>query len=319
MRVRAPGKLVLSGAYAVLEGAPALVAAVDRYATAESGRAPTHVSAEVAEAVRRGLLAEPPWVDAAALRAPAGEGTRKLGLGSSAAILVAALGTARLARGEEEDQLGERLVEDALAVHRAAQGGGSGVDVAAACLGGVLRCQLDGGGAATGGEPCLPVAPAARPLTTARHDLPAGVHLQAYQCPVAAATAPMVAAVARLAADQPETYREVMRTLGGHAAAAVAASSPEALVAAIAGQVEGLAALGRLASIPIVTAEVAELDVLARREGACFCPSGAGGGDVAFWVGQQLPSRRFATAAQGRGMAVLPLGLGARGVHRAAL
>ena len=35
MRARAPGKLVLSGAYAVLEGAPALVAAVDRYAVAD--------------------------------------------------------------------------------------------------------------------------------------------------------------------------------------------------------------------------------------------------------------------------------------------
>ena len=32
---RAPGKVVLSGAYAVLEGAPALVAAVDRYVVAD--------------------------------------------------------------------------------------------------------------------------------------------------------------------------------------------------------------------------------------------------------------------------------------------
>ena len=41
MRARAPGKLVLSGAYAVLEGAPALVAAVDRYALADSERSAT--------------------------------------------------------------------------------------------------------------------------------------------------------------------------------------------------------------------------------------------------------------------------------------
>ena len=34
MIARAPGKLVLSGAYAVLEGAPALVCAVDRYVVA---------------------------------------------------------------------------------------------------------------------------------------------------------------------------------------------------------------------------------------------------------------------------------------------
>jgi len=35
---RAPGKLVLSGAYAVLSGAPALVVAVDRYVVADSAR-----------------------------------------------------------------------------------------------------------------------------------------------------------------------------------------------------------------------------------------------------------------------------------------
>ena len=40
MRARAPGKLVLSGAYSVLEGAPALVAAVDRYALADDAREP---------------------------------------------------------------------------------------------------------------------------------------------------------------------------------------------------------------------------------------------------------------------------------------
>ena len=35
---RAPGKLVLTGAYAVLEGAPAIVVAVDRYAVADASR-----------------------------------------------------------------------------------------------------------------------------------------------------------------------------------------------------------------------------------------------------------------------------------------
>ena len=37
-RARAPGKVVLSGAYAVLSGAPAIVAAVSRYVTADSAR-----------------------------------------------------------------------------------------------------------------------------------------------------------------------------------------------------------------------------------------------------------------------------------------
>src|SRR6185437_2901148 len=86
---RAPGKLVLSGAYAVLEGAPCLVAAVDRYAVADASRPATFVTDEVRCAVAAGALARPPWFDASALRESAPDGTsRKLGLGSSAAILV---------------------------------------------------------------------------------------------------------------------------------------------------------------------------------------------------------------------------------------
>ncbi len=38
MIARAPGKIVISGAYAVREGAPAIVAAVDRYAVADGAR-----------------------------------------------------------------------------------------------------------------------------------------------------------------------------------------------------------------------------------------------------------------------------------------
>jgi phosphomevalonate kinase len=57
MIARAPGKLVLSGAYAVLEGAPALVAAIDRYAVADASRPTLRVTPEVREAlVRRGAL-----------------------------------------------------------------------------------------------------------------------------------------------------------------------------------------------------------------------------------------------------------------------
>ena len=42
-----PGKLVLTGAYAVLEGAPAIVVAVDRYAVADTSRAAASPPAEV--------------------------------------------------------------------------------------------------------------------------------------------------------------------------------------------------------------------------------------------------------------------------------
>jgi mevalonate kinase len=85
MKAKAPGKVVLSGAYAVLEGSPCIVTAVDRYVTADATRPAQHIAAEVREA-----MAPPfPHIDASELRA---EG-RKLGLGSSAAIVVASLAT----------------------------------------------------------------------------------------------------------------------------------------------------------------------------------------------------------------------------------
>ncbi|MBM4364466.1 MAG: phosphomevalonate kinase, partial [Deltaproteobacteria bacterium] len=82
MIARAPGKLVLSGAYAVLEGAPAIVTAVDRWVTADTGRPADRLTPEVSAALA-GRTA--PWFDAGPLR----DGEQKLGLGSSAAILVA--------------------------------------------------------------------------------------------------------------------------------------------------------------------------------------------------------------------------------------
>ncbi|MDP9002088.1 MAG: hypothetical protein M3O46_18505, partial [Myxococcota bacterium] len=51
MRAIAPGKLLLTGAYAVLEGAPAIVAAIDRYAVADASRADQRPSAEVRAAL----------------------------------------------------------------------------------------------------------------------------------------------------------------------------------------------------------------------------------------------------------------------------
>jgi len=120
MIARAPGKVVLSGAYAVLEGAPALVAAIDRYAVADTGREATRVTPEVREALARRSDGKAPWFDASELRDDSGE--RKLGLGSSAAILVASLGALELAVCAEarDDELALRVMPAALAAHRAA-------------------------------------------------------------------------------------------------------------------------------------------------------------------------------------------------------
>ncbi|MFT4978542.1 MAG: phosphomevalonate kinase [Myxococcota bacterium] len=124
--VRAPGKLVLLGEYAVLDGAPALVIAIDR-----------GVRCEIVE----GNGIETPdgdtrFVAPALINAPQAlyrfsswnpvDLPGKPGFGGSAAACVAAC----VAAG--------RPASDAFAIHHAVQGGGSGIDIAASIHGGAL-------------------------------------------------------------------------------------------------------------------------------------------------------------------------------------
>jgi phosphomevalonate kinase len=108
-RAAAPGKLVLAGAYAVLEGAPAIVCAVDRcaYAFDGEGRSTREVEAAFPEGA--------PAVDVSELESDG----KKLGLGSSAAALVAALALRATQRGEDVSSASVRraIFERAREVH----------------------------------------------------------------------------------------------------------------------------------------------------------------------------------------------------------
>ncbi len=302
MRARAPGKLVLSGAYAVLEGAPCLVAAVDRYALADAARLATFVTDEVRCALASGALRKAPWFDATALRERAPDGTtRKLGLGSSAAVLVASIG-AELAAAEPtpptEHALRSTVFPLALAAHREAQRGGSGVDVAASVFGGVLLARLEDGGA----------------LTAAPHALPFGTIVEVFASPVSAVTRELLARVRALAAQSPARHRACLDAAAAGARAAVEARSVAAFVLAVSSQTDALSALGEAAGAPIVTGEVSALRPEAAAEGATFAPSGAGGGDVAIFVGRAPSSDRFRALAAARGLTRVDAAVGASGL-----
>jgi len=256
VRVIAPGKLVLTGAYAVLEGAPAIVAAVDRYAVCDD-RAPADVD----------------------VRALHDETGRKLGLGSSAASLVATLAARAVARGEDPRSALTRaeIFRAARQAHAREQGGGSGVDVAASVHGGVLRYAVE------------PKAPAIEPV-----DLPPGVVLVAYWSGTSARTSDLRARVDALRAKN--TRRSIfarLRDLAAKAAAAVTAGEARAFVASARFFGAALDALGQAADAPIVLPACAELAAIASEERAAFLPSGAGGGDVAVWLGTSPPSAAF--------------------------
>lgn len=141
MRWAAPGKVVLLGEYAVLDGAPAVVAAVD------SG---VQVAWEPGDSVRI-LAPDDRFVRPAlqAVDAPSGTWTfspwrpvptaTKAGLGSSAAATVVAVRAGLEARGGRPRP--EEVLAIARDVHHRVQGSGSGVDVAASAIGGVIRFE----------------------------------------------------------------------------------------------------------------------------------------------------------------------------------
>jgi phosphomevalonate kinase len=293
---RAPGKLVLSGAYAVLTGAPALVAAVDRYVLADSERSASFLTPEVAAALGDRAA---PWFDANDLR----DQGKKLGLGSSAAILVASLAALELDAdpGLNDAALCARVYERALVAHRTAQGGGSGVDVAASAHGGVLAARRT-----PAGLELLPVS------------LPSGLHFEVWACSVAASTAVFLARIAEFAARDPLLHRARIAAQAAAAEAALDAAQrghAADFISAIARQVATLSALGESAGVGIVTPELSELATLAAAHGAAFLPAGAGGGDVAYYVGLTPPPPAFGVRAPALGLSRVALGFGARGVH----
>lgn len=258
MRARAPGKLVLSGAYAVLEGAPALVLAVDRFVVADASLPAALETAEVAAAVRAGVCARAVGFDASALRSD--DGQRKLGLGSSAAILVATLLVSPGPRARPA--LSRGWIEDAIRAHREAQGGGSGVDVVACACGGVVRAALEGG-----------------EVRWDRHALPDGVSLSVWSMGAEASTRGMLERVRALRAEAPARHAALLGALGEAARAGADATRARDLLDALAAQAATLRALGDAAGAPIVPAAIrAVTDALAPR--VVVLPSGAGGGDV---------------------------------------
>jgi phosphomevalonate kinase len=280
VKIVAPGKLVLTGAYAVLDGAPAIVAAVDRYAVADA--------------------TNPENVDTSALHDEAG---RKLGLGSSAASMVAAEAARAAARGADlaESTVRARLFRAVREAHARAQSGGSGVDVAASVYGGVLRYTRQGG------EPNTE-APAAQAVA-----LPVGLELHAFWSGVSARTSDFLARVGALRARSRGCLGR-LRDAAVAASAAVDAGDARAFVAAARETAVALEELGAAADAPIVPPAFSELSRAAAPD-AAFLPSGAGGGDVAVWLGHAPPSTAFLGRAGALGIRPLRLAVDRGGVR----
>jgi phosphomevalonate kinase len=297
-RARAPGKVVLSGAYAVLQGAPALVSAVSRYVVVDTERGADRVTPEVQAALGAGRA---PWFDASALR----DAERKLGLGSSAAILVASLYALECtARPEASDAaLRSDVLRRALVAHRAAQGGGSGVDVAASTYGGTLCYRI---------ERPDDDAPTIQPI-----ELPQGLCIEVWTCPESASTRDLIRAVSDLGARDARQQRRLLSAQAAaseRAATAARAGDGVALLAALRDQHRALHELGCAAGVPIVTPELAELAQAAEQQSGVLLPAGAGGGDIALFIGLAGSTPALRAALEARRHHLLPVELSVAGV-----
>jgi len=304
--VSAPGKLMISGEYAVLAGAEAIVAAVDRRAHArvrwaDAPAAPAEARAAFAQVEHQyGALGYEPTVDVSALRAK----DAKLGLGSSAAAAAASAGLALLAHGQEiTSEIARRRVFDAAwRGHQDVAPIGSGADVAASVFGGYIRFVRHGEE--------IQVTPLAWPTELRVHVVWTGQE---------ARTSTFLERVAALAQAEPALHAERLQALKDEAARfvrAVQARDTQGILASTDAYGRAMGALGEAAGIPIVNDTLRKVAELARRSGGAAKPSGAGGGDVAIALfADQASETRFRALCEDAKFTLLATELGAPGVR----
>ena len=272
MIAHASGKLVLLGEYAVVRGGPALVTAVAHGATCTVHPA-VHRTIQTPMGddrfVRAALDAvnAPPARYVFTNRAPL-DTPGKPGMGGSAAATVAALRAGGFAGSTAE------LCALGIQVHRAVQGSGSGVDVAAAALGGGLVFRA---GRATPRELPNPVV----------------IYTGA-----SARTGPRVEAYQRWADAHPAAHDRFQ----SDSAALVEQFAHDPVVATRAAW-RLLCGLAEQAGIAYRTPAIDPLVAHAEAAGGAAKPSGAGGGDCVVAFVPDAPA--FSEACRTRGFAVL--------------
>ena len=301
----APGKLMIAGEYAVLEGTEAIVAAVGRRAYAQLGpsepdeRVPQEaVAARLAAERRLGPVSGELSIDVTELR----QDGEKLGLGSSAAAAAAAAGLVFAAHGRSsaDPEVRSQILAAALEGHRAVAPHGSGADVAASVLGGFVRFRTLGAGVE------------AHPL-----GCPSGLELVVVWTHKPVRTSEMLGKVRELAVSNEPVYRARMHALADQADQLVSAwigGDAAGAVEAMDGYGVAMEALGVAAEVGIVEEKCAAIRALARQHGGSAKPSGAGGGDVTIAAFSRTSSAEaFRAGCACQGFEVLSLELGVQG------
>lgn len=333
MEASAPGKLIVTGEYAVLEGAPAVVMAVNRRATVSlrptgdrwtlqapelgirqaafsvssagcrwetvTGEMPTIVNSVFALLARQGIVT--PQTPPASITTQTtalwdAQSGAKLGFGSSAAVTTA-LVRILLSHAKFDQYQWESFDPDLLSLLRSAhdhgQGkAGSGADVAASLLGGVLVYSNQKSN------------PYARTIS-----LPEGLLWLAVWTGTATSTAAQLQTLGRFSEAEPATYQTQMRALRQRANAAALACSEgrvERTLEELIRYRDQVASLGKSAGIDIFSQPHRKLAALGEACNVAYKPSGAGGGDLGLAFSTS-PSALAEFAERARGQGFQPL------------
>ncbi len=306
LEAAAPGKLLLSGEYAVLRGAPAVCVSVDVSARVriesrprpsllhdgrsarqfpfqwqpasglewlagdpgEPGSLPAAVWQTLAEHWPAASCAEGLQISLLSDEFSAGE-RGKFGLGSSAALTVALVGAMIQMLGKTASQ--DELARLACLAHRRFQSGrGSGADVLTAVFGRLLNVDSRGD---------LPVA---EPLAW-----PTGLQMVVVWSGQSASTPQMIQAFERLAGQSRAVpLMQQLELAAGRASVAWRGGETGEIMAASQHYAACLQRLDEAGNIGILTAEHRALAGLTDASGAVYKTSGAGGGDLGFALTQ---------------------------------
>jgi len=339
LRASAPGKLVLVGEYAVLNGGPALAAAVSVRANAHliplAGRYHELYIVNSGDTFQFSCTAEgnvswleEPGANGAILVAVI-ETLNELGVwrDSTEAFRISLDSHTFYQRGadgtEQKLGLGSSAAVCAaltgvllryfdispdykilLTAHRRLQAGrGSGIDVASSYFGGVVSF-------------CRPTGKAAEihPLSW-----PAGLHVLPVWSGEAASTTDMLDLLAAYQFRHPDDYQSLMADLCAASSYAVAqweAGQPESILAALQDFSDRLQTLDAAAGVGIWAASHTRMGKIAAESGAVYKPSGAGGGDFGLaFSSDESQLKKLAEKYKKHGYFVADLGFACAGAE----
>jgi phosphomevalonate kinase len=231
-------------------------------------------------------------------------GPSKLGLGSSAALTVALVSALQIWSEGGLAEPATRRLQQLVGIHREIQGGvGSGIDVAASLLGGILRFQLADDGSV--GE--------AAPI-----DFPEQLRMVFVWTGRSASTGDFLGRLRdcrETGTTEIDSVLDELSEVSSAGVEAVVAGSTDAFLEHVDLFWSALERLGAAIGMPVLSEEHRSLRGIAENVGVHYKPSGAGGGD--FGVGFTTDAGSAATLvdrAEAKGFQSLDLRVDANGL-----